>query len=98
VRIRSATNSDLVTLAKIHNHYVRESNITLDEKQRSEEESETWMRNYDVKGPYRLLVAENDSAILGCAFSSAYRQHPAFRQTVETSIYLHPSARGQSIG
>jgi phosphinothricin acetyltransferase len=98
VRIRLAINADLVALAEIHSHYVLESNITFDEEQKSIDEHEAWMRNYDVKGPYRLLVAEQDCELLGCAFSSVYRPHPAFRQTVETSIYLHPRACGQGIG
>jgi phosphinothricin acetyltransferase len=98
VGIRPATSVDLSALTDIYNHYVRESNISFDEKPGSSAEREKWMRNYDVRGPYRLLVAEQHSRLLGCAFSSVYRQHPAFRQTVETSIYLHPDARGQSLG
>jgi phosphinothricin acetyltransferase len=96
--VRAATNADLPALAEIHDRYVRKSTITFDEKSRSMEGHEAWMRNYDSSGPHRLLVAEQGSAISGCAFSSAYRQHAAFRQTVETSIYLHPDVRRQGVG
>ena len=98
VHIRPASSADLAALAEIHDHYVRESSITFDERVRSTEEREAWMRNYDVKGPYRMLVAEQDGEILGCAFTSAYRPHTAFRETVEASIYLHPSACGRGTG
>lgn len=98
VQVRDAVDSDVAALTEIHNCYVRESCITLDEELQSMEERGEWMSRYASTGRYRLLVAESAGAVLGCAFSSEYRPHPAFRETVETSIYLHPSARGQHAG
>jgi phosphinothricin acetyltransferase len=47
---------------------------------------------------HQLLVAEGRDGVLGYACSSPYRAHPAFDETVETSISLHPTRRGQGLG
>lgn len=62
------------------------------------EERLQWAKAYSDKGPHRILVAEDKRRLLGCAYSSVYRTHPAFRETVETSIYLDPEARGRGVG
>ena len=49
-------------------------------------------------GPYRLLVAQRGNRVLGYACSARYRDHEAFRETVEVSIALDASSQGQGIG
>ena len=44
------------------------------------------------------LVAEVDGRILGYAYYGAYRPRPAYRFTVEDSIYVDPAAHGRGIG
>ncbi|TBN55321.1 N-acetyltransferase family protein [Hansschlegelia quercus] len=46
--------------------------------------------------PY--LVAERDGAILGYAYAGSYRARPAYRWTVEDSVYVSPDAQGQGVG
>ena len=43
-------------------------------------------------------MAEKDGTILGYAYAGAYRTRPAYRSTVEDSIYVAPSAQGQGVG
>ena len=40
--------------------------------------------------PY--LVAESEGAVLGFAYAGPYRLRPAYRYTVEDSIYVAPDA------
>ena len=47
-------------------------------------------------GPY--LVAVGEGRVLGYAYAGAYRTRPAYRFTVEDSIYLDASARGRGVG
>ena len=48
---------------------------------------------------YPYVVAEaSDGAIVGYAYAGAYRSRPAYRWTVEDSVYLAPHARGRGIG
>ena len=46
--------------------------------------------------PY--LVAAWGSEVVGFAYAGAYRPRPAYRFTVEDSIYLRPDAVGRGIG
>ncbi len=51
---------------------------------------------------YPFVVAENGEGqnrrLLGFAYAGPYRERPAYRNTVEDSVYLAPEARGQGIG
>ena len=51
-----------------------------------------------LAGGYPYLAAERDGALLGYAYAGAYRPRPAYRATVENSIYLAPAAQGLGIG
>jgi phosphinothricin acetyltransferase len=98
VTVRAACIADLSSLLQIYNHYVRNSYATFDERQATLEERRTWFSEYREAGPFRLLVAEREGEVIGYASSSPYRSHPAFRSTVETSIYLAPEAVGAGVG
>jgi phosphinothricin acetyltransferase len=44
------------------------------------------------------LVAERDARVLGYAYANHFRPRPAYRFSVEDSIYLHPEAQGSGVG
>lgn len=44
------------------------------------------------------LVAQVRGDVVGYAYASAFRPRPAYRYSVESSIYLHPQARRLGIG
>ena len=44
------------------------------------------------------LVAELPEGIGGFAYVTTYRDRPAYRYTVENSVYVAPSARGAGLG
>ena len=46
--------------------------------------------------PY--LVAERDGEVLGYAYAGPYRPRPAYRSTVEDSIYVAPATQRSGIG
>lgn len=95
---RQGREGDLDVLSEIYNHYVRTSHLTLNTSPIAVSERLDWFREFTDSGPRRLLVAEREGVILGCAYSEPYRDHPAFDETVETSIYLAPGARGEGLG
>ncbi|MDX6335501.1 MAG: phosphinothricin acetyltransferase, partial [Streptosporangiaceae bacterium] len=57
-----------------------------------------WFEQFSSPGPYRLFVARRGNLILGYACTQRYRDHEAFRETVEVSIALDVSCRGQGVG
>jgi L-amino acid N-acyltransferase YncA len=44
------------------------------------------------------LVYEHADEVIGYANGTIHRQRPAYRWTIETSIYVDPAAHGQGIG
>jgi phosphinothricin acetyltransferase len=50
----------------------------------------------DAKYPY--LVAEIDGTVMGYAYAGPYRTRPAYRYTVENSVYIAPEAHRRGIG
>jgi len=92
------TVDDLPALVDIHNHTAATSNSNFNTRPVSVAERRDWFDQHSATGPHRLLVARSSSALLGYACTSAYRDHEAFRETVEVSIALHESCRGQGIG
>ena len=51
-----------------------------------------------TSGGFPYLVAVEAGRVLGYAYASAYRPRPAYRFTVENSIYLDPSAHRRGVG
>lgn len=96
--IRPAALSDLPRLTEIYNHYVVHTPVTFDIEPYSVEKRAAWFQQFAVTGRYRLLVAENDSGIVGYAGTTRFRPKPAYDTTVETTIYCAPEAVGKGIG
>jgi phosphinothricin acetyltransferase len=95
--IRNGRQEDLPSLVKIFNHYIVDGHVTFDTELTSVADRQPWFATYG-SGRHQLIVAEEEGRVLGCAYSSRYRQHPAFDATVETSIYLDRAERGRGTG
>jgi phosphinothricin acetyltransferase len=98
VVIRPGRAADLADLLVIYNHYVEHSDATFDVRPATMAERAVWLSAYTSQGRHQLLVVDDGHSILGYATSSPYRAHPAFRQTVETSVYVRDGAQGRGLG
>lgn len=49
-------------------------------------------------GGYPYLVAERDGQVVGYAYAGPYRTRPAYRHSVENSVYVAPGQTGGGIG
>jgi phosphinothricin acetyltransferase len=74
------------------------SNATLATQPVTVAERREWLERFSAAGPCRLLVARRGSQVLGYAASQPYREHAGFRETVEVSIALDVTSRGQGAG
>ena len=96
MRIRPATPADAAATAAIYNDEVLHSTVTFDLVIRSDEEQAAWL---DARsGALEVVVAEDRGEIAGFASLSPYRDRPAYRTTVEDSIYVHRDHRGTGVG
>ncbi|MFJ9537138.1 GNAT family N-acetyltransferase [Streptomyces sp. NPDC101225] len=100
VQVRPGVEADLEPLTDIYNHYVRETPITFDTAVFTSEERRPWLLSHPEDGPYRLMVATDGDTqeILGYATSSPYRAKPAYRTSVEVTVYVAPHAGRRGIG
>jgi phosphinothricin acetyltransferase len=96
--IRSASIDDLPRLLEIYNHYVVNSHVTFDLEPVMLEERRDWFAQFDVAGPHRLLVAEEDGIVVGYAGSFRFRTRCAYEGTIETTVYCAPEAVGRGAG
>ncbi|MET8144007.1 N-acetyltransferase family protein [Sphaerisporangium sp. NPDC005288] len=95
--IRAATLGDLPAVAAIYTHYVLGGVATFEETPPGLED---WRRRLDDLAGRALpfLVAELDGTVAGYAYAGPFRPKPAYRHTVEDSIYLAPGHTGRGLG
>jgi L-amino acid N-acyltransferase YncA len=95
--IRDATPEDVPAIREIYAHHVLTGTASFEETPPDGDEMLARYRGLVERGyPYRVAV--RDGAILGYAYAGPYRPRPAYRYTVENSVYLHPDAQRQGIG
>lgn len=95
--IRPSTEADIPAVAAIYAHAVINGTASFELDPPNETEMAR-RRTAILEGGYPYLVAERESMILGYAYAGAYRTRPAYRSTVEDSIYIAPQAQGQGVG
>jgi phosphinothricin acetyltransferase len=98
VHIRRAEIDDLVTLTRIINHYVATSHITFETEPFTVAGRVEWFEHFAPTGPHQLLVAQMSEGVVGFASSSTFRSKPAYRTSVETTVYLDPEFQGRGVG
>jgi L-amino acid N-acyltransferase YncA len=95
--IRPASPEDLDGIGEIYAHHVRTGVATFElvAPDRSE-----WLRRFEAVRADGLpfLTAVLDGAVAGYAYCAPWKSRPAYRQTVEDSVYLAPHAVGRGIG
>ncbi|MEZ5245797.1 MAG: N-acetyltransferase family protein [Acidimicrobiales bacterium] len=96
MELRPATTRDAEALRTIYNREVLETTHTFDLEPRTLEQQVEWIR--EREGALGVVVAEIDGAVVGFASLSPYRPRPAYRTSVENSVYVAESARGSGVG
>jgi len=97
LEIRPAEEADLPSITAIYDHAVRYGTATFE---LSSPDLAEMTRRFKalMDGGYPYFVAVLDGRVVGYAYAGAYRPRPAYRFTVENSIYLQPSIQRRGIG
>ena len=95
--IRPAAPGDFAAVAAIFSHYVTTSVITFEVTPPA---AGDWRRLRDDLAARGLpfLVCECDGNVAGYAYAAPWRSKPAYRHTVESTIYLAPNRTGRGLG
>ena len=97
VSLRPAIAADLPAITRIYSHCVRHGTASFELEPPDEAEMTRRFRDL-VAGGFSYIVAESAGTILGYAYAGPYRMRPAYRWTVEDSIYVSPDAQRRGIG
>src|SRR5260221_2946720 len=95
--IRAAAAADLPAITEIYEHAVGYGTATFE---LIPPDLDEMTRRYDVlmDGGFPYLVAALDRRVVGSDYAGAYRSRPAYRFTVENSVYLQPAIHRRGIG
>lgn len=95
--VRPARLADLPAVAAIYAHHVRTGTASFElDPPDLAEMTRRFQALQDTGMPY--FVAEVDGNLLGYAYAGPHRARPAYRHTVEDSIYLDTAAQGRGVG
>jgi phosphinothricin acetyltransferase len=95
--IRDSAEHDIGVIQEIYSHHVQHGTASFELSPPSVPEIQQRRADVVAKGlPY--LVAERAGVVVGYAYATMYRPRPAYRFTVEDSVYVKEGLSGQGIG
>ena len=97
ILVRPSTPDDLPTIQAIYAHHVTHGFGSFEEVPPDVQEMAA-RRLAIVERGLPHLVAETDGRVLGYAYAGPYRPRPAYRYTVENSVYVAPEAIRHGVG
>ncbi|WP_263226461.1 GNAT family N-acetyltransferase [Pseudomonas alabamensis] len=95
--LRDARPEDLPNLLAIYNDAVLNTTAIWNETPVDLANRQTWFELRAAQG-YPILVAVDDSGVLGYASFGDWRPFEGFRYTVEHSVYVRGDQRGKGLG
>ena len=95
--IRQAVTADMPTILAIYSHEVLHGLATFENTVPNLQEMSLRRKVIlDLGFPY--LVAERAGTIVGYSYASTHRPRPAYRYSVENSVYVDKNHRGKGVG
>ena len=96
--IKFCTENQLPEILEIFNEAIINTTALYDYKPRTLDSMNEW---YSVKqkGNYPVIGAfDEDDALLGFATYGSFRARPAYKYTIEHSVYIRKDVRGKGLG
>jgi len=97
VEVRDAREGDMRFVQEIYAHHVRYGLASFEEEAPTVAEM-IGRRESVLKLGLPYLVAELDGRIVGYSYASLYRPRPAYRHTIEDSVYVRDGFAGNGVG
>lgn len=97
IRIRPTGAEDVPAIAAIYAHHVLNGVASFEETPPDETAMAARIDRLGEAG-FPHLVAERAGTVLGYAYAGPYHARPAYRFTLEDSVYVAPDARRQGAG
>ena len=97
VTIRPATPADIPAITRIYAQSVLTGTASFELDPPSEDEMTRRMRAL-LDGGFPYFSGELGGVLVGYAYAGPYRARPAYRFTVEDSVYIDPAAQRRGVG
>jgi L-amino acid N-acyltransferase YncA len=97
LQIRPATEADIPAITRIYADAVTHGTASFELEPPDEAAMARRMAAL-TGGGFPYLVAEQEGDVTGYAYAGPYRERPAYRFTVEDSVYVAPDRRGRGVG
>ncbi|UJW32149.1 N-acetyltransferase family protein [Saccharothrix sp. AJ9571] len=95
--VRSVKDADLDAVAAIFGHYAEHTTATFETVSPSAVQWRQKAEELTGRG-LPFLVVEVEGAVAGFAYAAPWRTKPAYRHTVENTVYLAPEWTGKGLG
>jgi phosphinothricin acetyltransferase len=96
MQVRLADLDDAEAIRAIYNPEVLESTVTFDLVPRTLEDQQRWLDEHS--GAHPAVVAVDGESVVGFGSLSEYKPRPAYRTSVEDSVYVHRAYQGKGVG
>ncbi|MFI7587203.1 arsinothricin resistance N-acetyltransferase ArsN1 family B [Spongisporangium articulatum] len=94
--IRAVRREDAAAVAEVYRPYVEQTAISFESG--APAAAEMARRIEATVTHYPWLVAEDGGTVVGYAYAGPHRARPAYRWSVDVSVYLAPQAHRRGIG
>jgi len=95
--VRETSAADMPAIQAIYAKQVARGLATFEEEPPTADELLS-RRDAILRRGLPYLCAEQDGHVVGYSYAAAHRPRPAYRYTVEDSVYVNDGAQGQGVG
>ncbi|MEP6998362.1 MAG: N-acetyltransferase family protein [Betaproteobacteria bacterium] len=98
--VRAAVAGDLAAITAIYAHHVERGTASFELAAPGDAEiRRRWHEVVECGLPYFVAtLPPHDAVVAGYAYASPYRARPAYRYTLEDSVYVDPTCMGRGVG
>jgi len=96
VKVRPASEEDLGAILDIYNHVIINTTAVYSEKPHTLQMRKDWYADR-IRNNFPVYVAHADGKVAGFSSFGHFRVWPCYRYTVEVSVYVEVSFRGNGI-
>lgn len=97
ITVRLATENDLPQMLEIYNDVILNTTAVFEYNKHTPEMRKQWFETKKTRG-YPVFSALKGSVLVGFSSFGPFRAWPAYKYSVENSVYVHNEHRGRGIG
>ena len=95
--IRKVEISDSIAIACIYNHYIKNTIITFEEKEVTQDDISSRIENM-LSESLPWIVVESNNSVVGYAYATKWKTRSAYRFSVESTVYIKNNFVGNGLG